>query len=353
VGNRLTKKITKGSTVNTDTYSYNAANQLTKVNGTSITNDKNGNLTNDGKRTYVYDAQDRLIEVKEGTNSIAKYQYNSDGLRVSKTIGSTTVYYTYDENNNVILETDQTGKVLVSYTYDSNDNPLTMIKDGKTYTFHSNARGDVTKVTDEQGSIVASFEYDSWGNVVKETGNFVSSVPFRYAGYRYDVETKLYYLQQRYYNPETGRFLTLDPVLGDKENPITQNGYVYADNNPVMLKDPDGEYVKHYYNKAKKKVDKTLRGWAKKGYVKKSIGKAALKGAAKGAAKGAIIGYVGGSMKVGRYWGGSYGKKTAVKVGATGGAVLGYHLGAVGAVNKTVIKHYVGKAYVIYKSRRK
>ncbi|MED3824943.1 YD repeat-containing protein, partial [Priestia flexa] len=92
VGNRLTKKVTKGSTVNTDTYSYNAANQLIKVNGTTITNDKNGNLINDGKRTYVYDAEDRLIEVKEGTNSIVKYQYNSDGLRVSKTTGSTTVY---------------------------------------------------------------------------------------------------------------------------------------------------------------------------------------------------------------------------------------------------------------------
>ncbi|TPF19473.1 DNRLRE domain-containing protein [Priestia megaterium] len=240
VGNRLTKKITKGSTVNTDTYSYNAANQLIKVNGATITNDTNGNVTNDGKRTYVYDAGDRLIEVKNGTTSVAKYQYNSDGLRVSKTVGSTTVNYTYDDNNNVILETDPTGKVLVSYVYDNSDRPLTMNKDGKTYTFHTNARGDVTKVTDEQGSVVASFEYDSWGNITKETGTFAAQVPFRYAGYRYDLETKLYYLQQRYYNPETGRFLTLDPFLGDKENPITQNGYNYADNNPIMKIDPDG-----------------------------------------------------------------------------------------------------------------
>ncbi|MGC4379157.1 RHS repeat-associated core domain-containing protein [Fictibacillus sp. Mic-4] len=44
-----------------------------------------------------------------------------------------------------------------------------------------------------------------------------------------------------YYNPGVGRFLTLDPELGEKENPITQNGYTYADNNPVMMVAPDGE----------------------------------------------------------------------------------------------------------------
>ncbi|MCK2005057.1 RHS repeat-associated core domain-containing protein [[Brevibacterium] frigoritolerans] len=224
----------------THTYKYDAANQLATNNGASISQDKNGNLTNDGKRTVVYDAQDRLIEVKEGATSLGKYQYNSEGLRTSKTIGSTTTYYTYDENDNVVLETNQSAAVLASYVYDNANRPLTMTKGGKTYTFHANAHGDITTVTDEVGTIVASFQYDAWGNHLKESGSFASQVPFRYAGYRYDIETKLYYLQQRYYNPDIGRFLTLDPVLGDKENPITQNGYVYADNNPVMLIDPQG-----------------------------------------------------------------------------------------------------------------
>ncbi|MGN7397831.1 hypothetical protein [Peribacillus frigoritolerans] len=102
-------------------------------NGTTITHDKNGNLTNDGKRILVYD---RLVEVKEGTTKVAKYQYNSEGLRISKTTGSTTVNYTYDENANVVLETDQSGAVLASYVYDNGNRPLTMTKSGKTYTFH-------------------------------------------------------------------------------------------------------------------------------------------------------------------------------------------------------------------------
>ncbi|MFC9598740.1 DNRLRE domain-containing protein [Peribacillus butanolivorans] len=241
VGNRLTKKVTKGSTVTTNTYTYDAANQLSTNNGPSVSHDKNGNLTNDGKRTFVYDAQDRLIEVKEGTTSLGKYQYNSEGIRISKTIGSTTTYYTYDENDNVVLETNQSGAILVSYVYDNANRPLTMTKGGKTYTFHTNAHGDITSVTDDAGTVVANFEYDAWGNHLKESGTFTSQVPFRYAGYRYDSETKLYYLQQRYYNSEIGRFLTLDPQLGEKENPITQNSYSYADNNPVMLVDPDGE----------------------------------------------------------------------------------------------------------------
>jgi RHS repeat-associated protein len=259
VGNRVKKKITKGSVVNTDTYTYNAANQLTQVNGVTIANDKNGNMINDGKRSYVYDAGDRLTEIKEGTSSIAKYAYNSAGLRISKTIGAITTYYTYDENDNVVLETDQSGKVLASYTYDGDNNPLTMSKAGKTYTFHTNNRGDITKVSDEQASIVASFEYDSWGNIIKETGEFASEVPFRYAGYRYDSESKLYYLQQRYYNPNTGRFLSLDPILGDLENPITQNGYSYADNNPVMIVDPDGNRGRIKFSTPKPKPKPKVR----------------------------------------------------------------------------------------------
>lgn len=64
--------------------------------------------------------------------------------------------------------------------------------------------------------------------------------PYRYAGYRYDVNTKLYYLMARYYNPDNSVFLSVDPVRGDLRNPVTLNGYNYANNNPVMMIDPDG-----------------------------------------------------------------------------------------------------------------
>jgi len=53
----------------------------------------------------------------------------------------------------------------------------------------------------------------------------------------------LYYFGARYYDPETGRFITKDPDGGDLDNPISQNPYIYANDNPVNLVDPDGKHV--------------------------------------------------------------------------------------------------------------
>jgi uncharacterized protein RhaS with RHS repeats len=52
----------------------------------------------------------------------------------------------------------------------------------------------------------------------------------------------LYYLQARYYDPETARFLSRDPVIGTEDLPLTQNPYIYAVDNPVMMTDPDGQH---------------------------------------------------------------------------------------------------------------
>ena len=114
---------------------------------------------------------------------------------------------------------------------------------GGTYFYHYNAHGDVVAVTDTSSNTVASYTYDAWGNILQQSGTFADQNPYRYAGYRYDTETGFYYLQARYYNPNIGRFLSLDPDPGDSDDPITQNGYTYANNNPVMGVDPDGNWV--------------------------------------------------------------------------------------------------------------
>ena len=61
-------------------------------------------------------------------------------------------------------------------------------------------------------------------------------------GIIYDKETKLYSLQARYYDPETARFLSRDPVIGVEDLPLTQNAYIYATDHPVMLTYPDGKH---------------------------------------------------------------------------------------------------------------
>ncbi len=82
------------------------------------------------------------------------------------------------------------------------------------------------------------------GNVLKSDAKGIAADnPFGYAGYMYDKEIGMYYLIARYYNPEHGVFLSIDPDLGDEDDPVTQNGYTYGDNNPVMMTDPDGKWA--------------------------------------------------------------------------------------------------------------
>lgn len=240
VGNRTIKNETKGTTVTTTNYTYNAGNELSSVNNQAYTYDKNGNLTNDGNKTYIYNEENQLAEVKDKAGiSLAKFTYDHERKRKSMTTSNGTINFHYN-GDKVIAETDATNNITAEYTWDNLGNPITMVKGGKTYYYHLNGHGDVTALTDENGNVVAEYQYDAWGNIDSQSGTLASSNPYRYAGYRFDENTKLYYLMERYYDSKTGRFLSVDPNLGDLGKPITQNGYTYADNNPVMLVDPDG-----------------------------------------------------------------------------------------------------------------
>jgi RHS repeat-associated protein len=62
--------------------------------------------------------------------------------------------------------------------------------------------------------------------------------PFRYRGYYYDTETGLYYCNSRYYDPETGRFISADMPAVFNETATETNGlnlYAYCYNNPVII----------------------------------------------------------------------------------------------------------------------
>ena len=111
------------------------------------------------------------------------------------------------------------------------------------YQFITNHRGDVLSIRDSEDQEVGAYTYDAYGNVLTVEGDLAKANPIRYAGYYYDDETKNYYLQARYYNPANGAFLALDPHPGDEEDPLSQNGYSYANGNPVMNVDPDGKWA--------------------------------------------------------------------------------------------------------------
>jgi RHS repeat-associated protein len=221
----------------TRNFTYNAANQITN---TGYTYDLNGNMASDGTYTYIYDGENRLKEVKQGANVIAAYTYDYMGRRTSVTESGTTTYFHYD-GWNVVAETDSSGNAIATYAYDLNDQPISMTRGGNTYYYQYNAHGDVVSLTNSLGQIVNTYTYDPWGKVL--TSNEQVSNPYRYAGYRYDATTGLYYLQKRYYKPDIFRFITPDADRGDAKEPLTLNLYLYVKNNPLNAVDPSGEWA--------------------------------------------------------------------------------------------------------------
>ena len=114
------------------------------------------------------------------------------------------------------------------------------------YVYRKDAQGNIIAILDSSGTVVVKYNYDAWGNHVVSGSNtsLGNANPFRYRGYYYDTETKLYYLQTRYYDPEVGRFINIDNI--DYIAPETINGlnfYAYCNNNPVNYYDPSGQFV--------------------------------------------------------------------------------------------------------------
>lgn len=240
VGNRTRRTETQGANTTVTDYAYDAANRLTAVDGQALAYDANGNLVSNGAYTYVYNPEHHLIAVRNTAGqNVATYTYNYRGQRTSMSTPDGTVHFLYN-GNNVVMETDDAGNILAEYTWDAQGNPVTLTRQGITYSYHLNGHGDVVALTDPDGNVVAEYTYDAWGNVLSQSGPLAAVNPHRYAGYRFDEATGLYYLNARYYNAGTGTFLSLDPEDGDVNDPQTQNGYTYANNNPLGMIDPDG-----------------------------------------------------------------------------------------------------------------
>ncbi|GEL05514.1 DNRLRE domain-containing protein [Rummeliibacillus stabekisii] len=269
-------------------FSYNDANQIEKKNDIAYQYDIDGNLLQDEHFRYTYNEAQSLksVQTLKG-DAVASYTYDETGLRLTKTIGDTVHEYFY---NNEVLDMEvikKNGEVTQYRYYEWNDyKPLGMVvKDKattgnfqtKAYQFITNQRGDVLSIRDQDDKEVGLYQYDAYGNVLSVEGEVAKDNSIRYAGYYYDQETKNYYLQARYYNAENGAFLSLDSHPGDDDQPLSQNGYNYASNNPIINTDPNGNFAKYvlmgvyYVYKIYKvrKVYKTAKGIKKSKFIKK------------------------------------------------------------------------------------
>src|SRR5690606_31655571 len=101
---------------------------------------------------------------------------------------------------------------------------------------HTDALGSPVAETDESGQVVRRERLTAWGEPVDGTW---SNGP-GFTGHRMDAASKLVYMQQRYYDPMVGMFLSVDPVTA-LSNPVGYfNRYRYAADNPYRFADPDG-----------------------------------------------------------------------------------------------------------------
>ena len=255
-GNILTKKTyayttgTLGSVTSTNTYTYGNSewgDQLTKFNGTSLTYDKLGNPTsyyNGSSYTFRWMSGRRIAVATRGS-ATTFYTYNTDGIRTSKSNPSMTVEYVL---NGTQIVAEKNNGIIIRYLYDANGSPVGMIFDGATYLYEKNLQGDIVGIYTTSGTKVATYAYDAWGKLISSsyTSGYYDPYyynPFRYRGYYYDVETGFYYLQSRYYDPTTGRFLNADIHINANGDLQGFNMYAYCSNNPVMYVDYTGEFL--------------------------------------------------------------------------------------------------------------
>ena len=283
-------------------YDYDSLYRLVSVDGPGGDGDRNFTYDHVGNRltqvgatgtlAYLYDAGNRLQEVRQGNDTgalVASYRYDHNGSRAEKRDGTGVLVqaYGYDPKRRIKELTQGSSGITHTYAYDPNDYRIRKggpqgvnhyllqaehleaiydqdsqikakylrgvvvdeIVNGYEYpdagnektrvnlTFHHDHNKSVTGLSAHEGSILETIGYEAFGGVAGSVGT--SDNRLRYTGREQDTGTGLYYYRARYYDPEVGRFLTEDP-LGFKAG---VNFYRYVENNPVNFNDPSGMIV--------------------------------------------------------------------------------------------------------------
>ncbi|WP_431113183.1 RHS repeat-associated core domain-containing protein [Variovorax paradoxus] len=258
--NRLLRR--PNVTGGTVSYEYDAnGNQTKKTDGAKVTH-------------FAYDSDNRLIEVKDDSgNLIARYGYDPLNRRVWKEqyrdkggqplSQARRTYYLYSDEGLIgeatqliMLNVDQSVSATQppAITTQYGPRPDSEFTTGALFIKTKNTSGQDTiayfqhdhldtpiQAIDKAGNVVWAASYDPFGQAIVITPGATSEKPtissnLRLPGQYDDEETGLHYNWNRYYDPETGRYVTPDP-LGISAG---VNFYIYVNGSPTALIDPSG-----------------------------------------------------------------------------------------------------------------
>ena len=198
-----------------------------------------------------------MATAKTSATATSSYSYAQSGLRLKKEYqdGTEVVTHTYDYDGTLLVR-EKYGDTTLWFMYDESGSPVGLRRyvNGAYYIYYyvKNAQGDIVGITNSAGQVAVKYTYDSWGKVLSVTTNTGTAIsptdtnhianinPLRYRGYYYDTETGLYYLQSRYYDPVTGRFVNTDGLIVGGSGLFATNMFAYCGNSPIMHYDPTG-----------------------------------------------------------------------------------------------------------------
>jgi RHS repeat-associated protein len=223
-------------------WTFDAADRLIAASGVRFSYDDCGNrisrLDADGRATrYDYDEQGQLLKVSGDSLESVQFEYDGLGRRVLKRTGAKEIRYAW-LGDLMIAEFHGESRARYFIYYPNSYHLLGWIDLGdhepRTYFAHLDHRGTPNEITDEEGRLVWAPVYDAYGRIQRYLANEVEC-PLRSLGQYCDPETGLYYNRYRYFDPDTMRYLTPDP-LGLKAG---LNPYKFTAD-PLMKVDPWG-----------------------------------------------------------------------------------------------------------------
>ncbi|HMB58065.1 MAG TPA: RHS repeat-associated core domain-containing protein [Arenimonas sp.] len=203
--------------------------------------DAQGNTTSKNTQAFVFDSANRLNQV----TGQQTYRYDGQGRRVQTTdANSTATYWIYSQSGQVLYTSEARRSQNLSYVYLGNTQVATRNVAWGTGTTtlryqHTDALGSPVAETDADAHIVKRNTYAPYGEAYGSTNIDGTG----YTGHVMDHDTGLTYMQQRYYDPQIGRFLSADPMAADTNTAWNFNRYNYAANNPYRFTDPDGRQI--------------------------------------------------------------------------------------------------------------